>query len=71
MTGVDRGIKEAYLPFVEVLPGNVPYQKGSAEVKVSYRDALKEGPVVQRVESLGKMMTTKYDERRKGLTRIG
>jgi hypothetical protein len=35
MIGVDRGIKEAYLLYVEALPGNIPYQKGSAEIKVS------------------------------------
>jgi len=71
MTGVDRGIKEAYLPYVEVLPGNIPYQKGSAEIKASYRDATKERPVMQRIDSIGKMMTTKHDERSKGLVRIG
>jgi len=70
VTGTDYGIKEAYVKYLEVLPDNVPYEKGSAIIKSASRDATKEEEVQRRAELLGKRLRARFDERKGGLTRI-
>jgi multimeric flavodoxin WrbA len=70
LTGIDHGIKEAYTKYLEVLPDNVPYEKGSAVVRSNYRDVRTEPEIVKKAESLGRRLRSRHDEKNGGLTRI-
>ncbi|OPY34461.1 MAG: Iron-sulfur flavoprotein [Methanomassiliicoccales archaeon PtaU1.Bin124] len=69
-TGIEYGIKEAYTKYLEVLPDNVPYEKGAAVIKSTKRDAMMEAEVAKRAEALGKRLRTRHDEKMQRLVRV-
>ncbi|HSV41831.1 MAG TPA: flavodoxin family protein [Methanomassiliicoccales archaeon] len=70
LTGIEYGIKEAYRQYLEVLPDNHPYEKGSARIKEHFRDVMKEANMVKKADALGRRLRTRFDERAGGLSRI-
>ncbi|QLH74955.1 MAG: flavodoxin family protein [Methanomassiliicoccales archaeon] len=70
MTGVEYGIKEAYTKYLDILPDNVPYEKGSAKILSGHRVALTEPSVLKSAQTLGKRIGSLHRERSSGLVRI-
>ncbi len=54
---------ETYKGYLEVLPDNVPYAKGSVRILKKYRNVEDEPEVMDRAKSLGKAIVVKLEER--------
>lgn len=70
LTGIDYGIKEAYIKYLDVLPDNIPYEKGSAAIKSNYRNVKMEPDIIKKAESIGQRLRSRNDEKLNGLTRV-
>ncbi len=63
--GQDYGLKEAYKDYLEILPDNVPYVKGSARILERYRDVQKEPEVMAKAVELGRQLRARFDDNQK------
>ena len=63
VSGRDYGVSEAYKGYLEILPDNVPYVKGSARILRKYRNVEDEPEVMDRARSLGAAIAVKLEER--------
>ncbi len=63
VSGRDYGIMETYKGYLEILPDNVPYVKGSVRILKKYRNVEDEPEVMDRAKSLGKAIAVKLEER--------
>jgi len=58
MSGMDFGVREAYKGYLEILPDNVPYQKGSARI-LKLRQIEDDPEVIKKAEELGRAIREK------------
>jgi multimeric flavodoxin WrbA len=61
-SGQDFGVKEAYKGYLEILPDNIPYVKGSAKILKQFRSVEDEPETMAQARSLGKTIRAKLDE---------
>ncbi|MDF0593127.1 flavodoxin family protein [Methanotrichaceae archaeon M04Ac] len=61
IAGMDFGWKENYQGYLEILPENVPYQKGSAKILRPFRSVEDEPEVMERARRLGEAIRTRLD----------
>jgi hypothetical protein len=61
--GEDFGIKDNYAEYLEVLPDNVPYEKGSARIIKAHRNVEEEPEVMMMARSLGELIREKLERR--------
>jgi hypothetical protein len=62
VSGRDYGVSEAYKGYLEILPDNVPYVKGSARILRKYRNVEDEPEAMDRARSLGAAIAVKLEE---------
>lgn len=53
-SGQDFGVKEAYKDYLDILPDNIPYVKGSARILKQFRNVEEEPDVMVKARALGK-----------------
>ncbi len=61
---MDFGWKENYRGYLEILPDNVPYKKGSARILKQHRSVEDEPEVMARARELGQAIRKRLDERK-------
>jgi multimeric flavodoxin WrbA len=54
VSGMDFGWKENYRGYLEILPDNIPYVKGSAKILKQFRNVEDEPEVMAKAQKLGK-----------------
>jgi multimeric flavodoxin WrbA len=64
IAGQDFGVKEAYKDYLEILPDNVPYVKGSAKILKQFRNVEDEPEVMAEARSLGEKIRAKLEEKK-------
>lgn len=64
VSGMDFGWKENYKDYLEILPDNIPYIKGSAKILKQFRNVEDEPEVMAKAQKLGKAIKKKLDEGR-------
>jgi len=62
-SGQDFGVKEAYKDYLEILPDNIPYVKGSAKILKPYRNVEDEPEVIEQARKLGEAITNKLRQK--------
>lgn len=62
--GEDFGVEENYEGFIELLPDNVPYRKGSARILQKYRDVEEEPKVMEQAALLGDKVKRRLERQR-------
>ena len=61
--GEDYGIKENYRDYLEVLPGNVPYERGAARIIKAHRNVEDEPEVMLLAQSLGRLVAERLRQK--------
>ncbi|HHI30112.1 MAG TPA: flavodoxin family protein, partial [Candidatus Methanoperedenaceae archaeon] len=64
LSGQDFDVKEAYKEYLEILPDNIPYVKGSAKILKPYRNVEDEPEVMKEAQKLGEAITNKLREQK-------
>jgi multimeric flavodoxin WrbA len=64
VAGMDFGWDENYKGYLEILPDNVPYVKGSAKILRHHRNVEDEPEVMARARELGQAIRTRLEDRR-------
>lgn len=64
IAGMDFGWKENYGNYLEILPDNIPYVKGSARILKHHRNVEDEPDVMARARDLGQAIRKRLDDRR-------
>lgn len=64
VSGMDFGWKENYGKYLEILPDNIPYTKGSAKILKHHRNVEDEPEVMARARELGQAIRKRLDDRR-------
>ena len=60
---MDFGWKENYGSYLEVLPDNIPYAKGSAKILKRFRNVEDEPDVMAKAHGLGEAIRRRLDSR--------
>jgi multimeric flavodoxin WrbA len=63
-SGMDYGVKESYKDYLEFLPDNIPYVKGSVKILKKYRNVEDEPEVMAKAQKLGQAIRKRLDEKR-------
>jgi multimeric flavodoxin WrbA len=61
VSGMDFGWKENYKGYLEILPDNIPYAKGSAKILKQFRNVEDEPEVMAKAKELGRAIRVKLD----------
>ena len=65
ISGMDFEWKKNYGDYLEVLPDNIPYVKGSAKILKQFRNVEEEPEVMARARELGRAIRKRLDDNRK------
>lgn len=63
ISNMDFGWKEHYGSYLEILPDNIPYAKGSAKILKQFRNVEDEPKVMTKAQELGLAIRKKLDKR--------
>jgi hypothetical protein len=63
IAGMDFGWEENYQGYLEILPDNVPYQKGSAKILRPFRSVEDEPEVMEKTRRLGEAIRERLEQR--------
>ncbi|VVB84394.1 Iron-sulfur flavoprotein [uncultured archaeon] len=61
LTGMDFGVGEAYKEYLEILPDNKPYARGSARFLKSYRSVKDEPEVMAETQRIGELIRNRIE----------
>jgi multimeric flavodoxin WrbA len=64
VSGMDYGCKENYKDYLEFLPDNIPYVKGSVKILKQFRNVEDDPEVMAKAQKLGQAIRKRLDDKR-------